>query len=489
MGDFQDSWWATSVFAALLTALHFIVMGFAAGHVVLTKRDNRAAIGWVGIILLTPFLGAALYFMFGVNRIQRRARRVARITTASPKFGVATTPVTATEIQQAIGAHAEQLAPLADFVHRVTHQPLVRGNRVTPLSDGDEAYRQMLAAIDGAKETVGLCTYIFDNDEIGRTFGDALGRATQRGVEVRVLIDDVGTRYSWPSIKPYLRQANVNFATFLPTLLPWKFHYSNLRNHRKLLVVDSRVGFTGGMNIRQGHCSKNPGAHPIADMHFRIEGPVLAQLQETLVLDWEFSTGERLDPAKWFLNNPVQGESFCRGIADGPDLDFDKIRLTLLGAIACARRSITIVTPYFLPDQAIITALNVADLRGVDVRVVLPERNNLRLVQWACNAQLWQVLRRGVRVWLTPPPFDHTKVMLVDETWSFIGSANWDARSLRLNFEFNVECYDRALAAQLRTLIDSKLQHSREITLADVDGRPLWMRLRDGVARLATPYL
>jgi cardiolipin synthase len=179
----------------------------------------------------------------------------------------------------------------------------------------------------------------------------------------------------------------------------------------------------------------------------------------------------------------------ARGIADGPDLDFDKIRLTMHCAIDCAQRSIHIVTPYFLPDQTLILALNVAAMRGVDVNILIPEKNNLLLVQWASMAQLWQVLQRGCKVWLTPPPFDHSKIMLVDDVWSFVGSANWDPRSLRLNFEFNLECYGRELAAQLREQVELKRQSARQITLADVDGRGLLVRLRDGVARLATPYL
>lgn len=481
--------WVTSLWALTLALVHFSVMALASAHVVLTKRDNRAAIGWVGIILLTPFLGALLYFLFGVNRIQRRASRFGRRTASALKTTRGSQFMSSRDIQEALGATAEQLVPLADFVHRVTHRPLLRGNHLTPLSNGDDAYQQMLAAIDSAQQSIGLCTYIFDNDEIGRIFAAALGRATQRGVEVRVLIDDVGTRYTWPTIKHHLKHAGVKYSTFLPTLIPWKLNYTNLRNHRKILVVDGRIGFTGGMNIRQGHSLTQPGKHPIVDTHFRVAGPVVAQLQETFVCDWQFATGEQLDGPQWFPAIEQEGDSLCRGIADGPDSNFDSISLTLLGAIACARRSITIVTPYFLPDHALITALNVADLRGVDVRVVLPERNNLRLVQWASTAQLWQILRRGVRVFLTAPPFDHTKVMLVDDAWSFVGSANWDPRSLRLNFEFNVECYDSQFALQLRALLDQKLQNAREITLADVDSRPLWMRLRDGIARLATPYL
>jgi cardiolipin synthase len=148
-----------------------------------------------------------------------------------------------------------------------------------------------------------------------------------------------------------------------------------------------------------------------------------------------------------------------------------------------------VVTPYFIPDQGLITALNVAAMRGVEVDILIPAKGNLRVVQWASTAQLWQVLQRGCRIWLSPPPFDHSKLMLIDDDWALVGSANWDARSLRLNFEFNVECYDASLSMRLQTIVDSKLAAARPLRLAEVDGRKLPVRLRDGVARLFAPYL
>jgi cardiolipin synthase len=205
--------------------------------------------------------------------------------------------------------------------------------------------------------------------------------------------------------------------------------------------------------------------------------------------DWAFCTGEVLKGEPWFSAVESEGPVLARGISNGPDDDFEKLRLTILGAIACARSSILVVTPYFLPDASLITALNVAAMRGVEVDIVLPAENNLTLVKWASTALLWQVLERGCRVWLSPPPFDHTKLMLVDGLWTLLGSANWDPRSLRLNFEFNAECYDRELATSLTDRVRSKMQQSRPLTLAHVDGRPLPIQLRDGVARLFSPYL
>lgn len=471
----------------IVAAVDLAIVLVASAHVVLTKRDNRAALGWIGIIWLAPLVGSILYFTFGINRIRRKARKLRK--NESKRRRQQLDNAAAEELQRVLEDDALHLASLSQFIGGLSKSPLLTGNTITPLHCGDEAYVRMLAAIEAAENSIALCTYIFDNDAAGREFSDALARAVARGVEVRVLIDDVGTRYSWPSIKRELRKGAVPFNTFLPTLVPWQLHYTNLRNHRKILVVDGRLGFTGGMNIRAGHRLDPPSRHPVRDLHFEIAGPVVAQLQECFVGDWEFATGELLEGKLWFPPLQPQGPALCRGIPDGPDSRADMLRFTLLAAINAAQRSLTVVTPYFLPDTTLITALNVAAMRGVHVSILLPEKNNLALVQWASTAQLWQVLERGCEIYLTRPPFDHTKIVLVDDAWSFVGSANWDARSLRLNFEFNVECYDLDLAAQLNKLIRTKLSTAKQITLQDVDSRPLLIRVRDGLARLATPYL
>ncbi len=253
--------------------------------------------------------------------------------------------------------------------------------------------------------------------------------------------------------------------------------------------MDGETAFTGGMNIREGNMEDSRTRRAIRDVHFRIAGPLVAQLQEVFAVDWRFTTGEMLSGPEWFQCALPCGDVAARCVADGPDEYLDRVRKLLHGGLSVARRSIVIVTPYFLPDESLITAINVAAMRGVEVDIFLPERGNLRFVQWASTAQLWQVLEHGARVWLTPPPFDHTKLMLVDGEWSLIGSSNWDPRSLRLNFEVNVELYSQPLAGRLQELIDQRKRVARQVTLQEINGRPLWQRLRDGVVRLLSPYL
>jgi cardiolipin synthase len=461
----------------------FLAVLLASIHALLHKRDSRAATLWLGVIWFLPVLGPILYLTLGVNRIRRRARLLGVHKTSSRPI-----PENLGEPQH---SGAEHLQMLARVVGRVVAKPLTPGNQIQPLVNGDEAFPAMLAAIESAKKSISLTTYIFDNDPSGNQFADALARAVQRGVAVRVLIDAAGTRYSWPPITHKLKDAQIPFANFLPASLfaPWRVATINLRNHRKILVVDGQTAFTGGMNIRHGNVLADQPRGAVQDLHFRVAGPLVTRLQEAFANDWAFTTGETLADDLWFPKIKNCGSVIARVITDGPDADYDKLRWTLLAALAEAQTSVQILTPYFLPDNALVTALNLAALRGVRVDIILPAKNNLPFVHWASRALWWQVLERGCRVWLTPPPFDHSKLMIVDGHWVLLGSANWDARSLRLNFELNVECYGRDFADEMTKIIGKKLHSAREVKLSVVDARSYASKLRDAVARLFSPYL
>jgi len=428
------------------------------------------------VCLLLPGVGAALYWILGVNRVRTRGRRVHGVR--APVAGAAAAPSRPTSL--------DGLVRLAD---RVTRRPLVGGNRVTALHNGENAYPAMLAAIGGARESVRLCSFIFDVDDVGRTFVEALGAAAARGVEVQVLVDAIGETYSRGRASRELRRHGVTVAQFLP---PSLFHpnlHLNLRNHRKLLVADGRVAFTGGMNIGARHMAARTGdERRVVDVHFRVEGPVVAQMEEAFREDWAFATGGPLaaPPAP---DVAASGDAVCRAVTDGPNEDFEVVTWILRGAFAAARSRVLVMTPYFIPDRALIAAMSAAALRGVRVDLVLPARNNHLLVHWACRAMLWELLERGVRAWYQPPPFVHSKLLVVDDDYALVGTANLDPRSLRLNFEFDLEVYDREFAAGLARHFDAVRGASHEITAAELDGRPFAERVRDGIAKLVSPFL
>jgi len=461
--------------ALLVGALHIVMAATVTAHTLMTKRDVPAAIGWIGMAWLAPVLGALLYVGFGINRVKRRARRLkGPMRSADPL-------VTGDVLSE------DPLERLKAAIGKITGQDMAAGKVVAILECGDQAYPQMLTAIESARSHVRLSTYIFRTDELGLKFIDALARAHGRGVKIRVLIDGFGGGFLRSSAYHGLRGQGVPVARFLHSTLPWKMPFLDLRLHKKSLVVDGETAFVGGLNIgAENLMAKRPKA-PVRDTHFRVDGTIVRQIEQAFDDDWSFTTGEepiRTGPAS---EGPAGGGSAARAIASGPDQEVDQLVLVLLSAINLARRSIRIATPYFLPDEQLITALQLAVLRGVDVHVVLPAHNNHLLVAWAAQTHIRPLLEAGCHLWRSPPPFDHSKLMTIDGEWSLIGSANWDMRSLRLNFELTVEIYDKDLAVRLAAIIDAR--RIQPITLEEIDNRPFPVKLRDAAARLSMPYI
>lgn len=458
----------------------------AAGHALLTKRDPRAALGWVAVCMMFPVAGPVGYLLFGINRVRTRARELGRRYPFSRE-------VTDTRDPADSAASGASLLPesqrrIARVSEAVTKRPLLGGNHIEALFNAELAYPAMLEAIAGARNQVLLASYIFNVDRSGKEFVEALAAAVERGVDVRVIVDGVGEFYSPPGVSRLLRRRGVRVARFLPPrLLPPSLHV-NLRNHRKILVVDGDVGFTGGMNISDHHwVEPSRRRNPVADMHFRLRGPVVSQLAEVFLEDWGFCKGSYDAPPEPSTHNA--GSAVCRTIKDGPNEDLARLATILLGAIGAAQQRLAIVTPYFLPSAEMVSALGTAALRGVEVSVLIPQRSNMPFVDWATRNMLAEPLDHGVQVLLQPPPFAHTKLFLVDDYYVQVGSANIDQRSLRLNFELAVESFDTAFAATLWREVDHLRQHATALLSEDIESRSLPQRVRDAVAWLATPYL
>lgn len=459
---------------------------FCSAHALLLKRDPRAAMAWIAVCLLMPFVGPFLYFLFGINRVKTKAKKIRpeeRMTPLSPDHRAEEE-----ELRRLVAEEGNSYEELINIAGFVTRRPLVPGNEIDCLRNGEEAYPAMLEAIESARETLFLTTYIFETNATGRRFIGALTEAVRRGVDVRVIIDGLGDLYSLPRASALLRKSGVPVARFIPPRFLIPPLHVNLRNHRKLLVADGTTAFTGGMNIGDRHLAENlENPRRVVDMHFRLEGPIVKSLEEVFLEDWAFVTG-RYERGSDRTPQP-SGGAVCRVITDGPNDDLDKLAMILIGAITAAGKSVTIMTPYFVPPREIVAVLQAASLRGVRVTIILPEKNNLFYVHWATRNMLWELLQWGVEIYYQPPPFVHTKLFIVDDHYLHIGSANIDPRSLRLNFELVVEVYDKKLAAVLRAHVESVLERSRLVTLEEVDNRPLPVRLRDSLAWLLSPYL
>lgn len=459
-----------------LDAVELLIAIMVTGHVLLTKREVGTAIGWIGLGWLAPIFGGPLYFVFGINRVHRRASRV-RDHGGGITAGDALPPALERD---------NHLAPLEHAARLLTARPMLRGNGVTLLQNGDAAYPRMLAAIEAAQRSVALSTYILRNDEAGSRFIKALIAARARGCEVRVLIDGVGGGWFMSVAYRRLRSGGVSAARFMHSFWPWRMPFLNLRTHKKVLVVDGTRGFAGGMNIGRENMLRLKPRHPVRDSHFAFDGPIVSQLMDAFARDWEFTTGESLDGEVWFPPLSEGGEGLARVITSGPDEDNRKIETMMMQAVNCARDSVQVMTPYFLPDERLLTALALASMRGVSVNIIVPERSNHRFLDRAMRAHVGPLLRAGVSIWLSAPPFDHSKIMVVDRTWCLVGSANWDVRSLRLNFELNVEIFHNALAEQLTAL--ARANAGRRLTLDELARRSLAVRLLDAGLRLSLPY-
>ena len=462
-----------------LGLLYLAIAAAVTADVLLKKSDVRAALGWIAAAWLSPILGGALYFLFGINRVTRRALKLAkrkRIPGHRPDPGAAAAP-------------PGHIALLSDIGERVTGRPLTDGNRLEIFDGGDQAYPRMLEAIGQAHSSIAMASYIFRNDEAGRAFVDALVAARARGVDVLVLLDSVGTGYLFAPILRRLRAGGVRADRFLHTLLPWRMPFLNMRNHRKLLLVDGRIAFLGGMNIAAEHSRRLRPTHPIEDTHFRLEGPAVHAAMEAFARDWNFTTGENLEAACWWPPLPADGPVLARGISSGPDDDIYRLENILGAALSLAKERVRIVTPYFLPDARLQFAIAQACLRGVQVEIVLPGVSDQHVMDWAMRAHIRFFRHIAAHFVMTPPPFDHSKLVTVDGQWCVVGSSNWDTRSLRLNFEFDLECCGADFTRQIDALIDAKVARGRSLTPEELLCRPVWLRLRDAAARLLMPYL
>ncbi len=455
-------------------------------HLFLHHRDYRSAAFWMTMIVLEPLFSPLLYLLLGINILRRSGRRYRSGIHEPWRDPVPDQPLPVSETDSCATQEHQQLARTLDRISRFC---LTVGNHLDILHNGDEAMPRMLEAIRGAQQSITLASYIFEATGIGAEFVTELSNAVKRGVQVRVMVDDAGTRYSWPPVVDALTRAGVTARRFMPSRMILRLITMNLRNHRKILVVDGQTAFTGGMNIREGNMVARKPKHAVHDLHFAVTGPCVAQIQRVFAEDWAFCTGESLDGPLWFPKLASAGNTSAIGIVDGPDEDMEVMPAAFFAALNAAREEVKIITPYFLPNAVLIAALRLCAVRGVKVTILTPGENNIPFVGWASQTLYPELLSVGCRIFESAPPFDHSKIFLIDGAWSFLGSTNWDPRSLRLNFEFNLACHDAELCQRLAAEMDAKMSHSREITCEMLEAAPVFQRLRNGFARLFIPAL
>ncbi|MBA6224798.1 cardiolipin synthase [Colwellia sp. MB02u-18] len=475
--------WLSTHWVTIIVIFHISLSFITSIHVLLFKENERTSLAWIGLVILSPVIGSLFYWLFGINRIQRLAQKKHPPTL---KQDFCSTEKTIKFHQLPKNWHSAIIA--AHTIHPVNY---LANNSVEPLINGDTAYPTMIQSIDDAKNYIVLSSYIFAYDSLGRQFVNALARAHQRGVTVNVLLDGIGIGYSWQKVDRALKKMGVKTARFLPAISLTSFRFINLRNHRKTLCIDGEVAYMGGINISKNNIIK-AAIHPIDDIHFKVTGPVIDQISQVFIEDWFFATGEHINFPYWQSNTAEQKNShsvIARVIQDGPDEHHNRVRWTLINALVCANKSVKIMTPYFIPDQTLMTSLHAAALRGVSIEIIVPEHSDITFVDWVMAANFSRIIKHGIKIYQNQRPFDHSKIVIIDDIWSFIGSSNWDARSLELNFEINLECYDVNLNAKLTAFFALKKQNTTPVIASEFNNLPIYKKIRNNLFRLFSPYL
>lgn len=441
--------------------------------IVLQKREPVATISWLISLAALPYLGLLIYFVFGPQRIQRQRQRRARArATLPPPDGFSPN---------------HEAIELAKIGQATTGLPPTTATRAQLLVDGAAKYSALLEAVALAREHIHLEYYIYQPDHTGTALRDALVERAHAGVQVRLLLDAVGSGKTAQRFLQPLLAAGGEVAWFHPMRLPWFWRrpWLNLRTHRKIVVIDGRVGFTGGINITDEE-NERLRRDAYRDLHLRLEGDVVRELQLVFVEDWAYATGQ--PPLRLHHPPPQVGTVAAQVLVSGPDSSWETIHRVQVGAIHAARQRVWLVTPYFVPGEAAMMALTSSALGGLDVRLLVPKLSDSKLVTYAARSYFDDLLAAGVKIHEYGPRMLHSKALLCDDNLAIIGSANFDHRSFRLNFELSVMFRHSGIAAELAELIQHECTNAPRVR--EDRARPLWRtRLPEALARLVSPLL
>lgn len=456
---------------------------------VLRRRgEPRSMLAWILTLQLVPVIGLVLFVLFGEprrewHRMRRRRRRrhIVRAL-ARERRNVAETENRASIADSAVRNLTRTASRLAGY-------PPTRGNRVKIYNDSEPTYAALIESIESAERYIHLEYYIFEADDTGTSVRDALLRKVQQGVECRVLLDYIGSwRLSRRFLQP-LRDAGGRVEFCLPFTLSRGRWRVNFRNHRKIAVIDSRVAFTGSQNIGDVYRGRLARCSPWQDMVLGIQGPAVHHYQEVFAQDWHYTTKEDLFNDRYFPDQEEVGDHIIQIVPSGPDQRTKVMHQILFAAANMARSSLTVITPYFVPDRAMVIAFQSASYRGVRVRLLIPTRTDEKIVLWAGRSFYEDLLGAGVEIYEIDTVMLHSKVMIVDDSWSMVGSANMDERSFSLNFELTNLLYSRDLIEDLRGTFDGLCKGARKLSLSDTTNPPFGRSLLLGAARLASPIL
>ncbi|TLS53191.1 cardiolipin synthase [Paenibacillus antri] len=472
----------------LVTLLNIGLAGFV---IFLERRNVAATWAWLMVLLFLPIVGFVAYVFFAQNLSKRKMYKLER-ETEMRLAGI---------IEAQRSEFKERALPFRDPVMnryrdlmymnlKSSSAVFTQSNDVRVFTDGREKFETLLAEIREAKESIHLLYYIVKDDALGNRILDALIEKAEAGVEVRFLYDQIGSYRLSSSFFQRLTKAGGHAAAFFPSKIPYLNIRVNYRNHRKLVVIDGKYGYIGGFNIGDEYLGLDPRLGYWRDTHLRIVGTAVLQMQIQFMLDWNLASHAKITAdEKYFPASGLQGDVGVQIVSSGPNFSIEHTRNVYLKMIHSAKERVYIQTPYFIPDESVLTALKMAVLSGVDVRIMIPGRPDKRMVYWASFSYLGDLLQLGMRCFLYDRGFLHAKTIVVDGEIASVGTANFDIRSFRLNFEVNAVLYDTDTAGRLRSIFEEDMTYCRELTFEEYQNRSKGERFRESCIRLLSPIL
>jgi cardiolipin synthase len=478
-----------SVLKNVLVVIYLITIFSICLMIVFENRNPVKTLSWLLVIMFIPVAGVITYVFFGRN--YRKQKIYSRKSIADSVRLTDHVDRQVSLLHRVLAVESEAVRSKEHLMHLMLNNNrslLTLNNRIDLLVNGKEAFPAMLDAIASAGKFIHLEIYRLEPDTLGTEFRELMKRKAGEGVKVRVVYDDVG---SWNIHKPYIRdmrEAGVEIYPFMPVRFPVFSSKINYRNHRKILVVDGREGFVGGLNIADKYIHGLPELGPWVDTHLKLTGEAVTALDRVFVDDWNFVSGEKLQPGTSVENTVKTGNRCLVQVASsGPDTDWATIMQVYFSAIATAKTSIYLTSPYFSPDESLLTALKTAALSGVDVRMIFPKYSDSIIANWNTRSYISELLEAGVRIFLYENGFIHSKYLLVDNVFSSVGSPNVDVRSFDLDFEVTALVYDEEFAFRLGVLFNEDMKNCSEVTLQEWLKRKKGDRYKESLARIFGP--
>jgi cardiolipin synthase A/B len=484
--------WTDQPFVSVFFIGTYIVNFFISLIIIFVERKNPAAtIAWIMILFLIPIGGIVLYIFLSQNIARKKIFKLTKdeewLTTNSLEKQNA-------DIQNGSFVYSNHVAKLWRDLIRLNQiygrAYYTQDNQVEIIADGNQLFQRMLEDIKGAKEKINVMFFILRNDAIGKAFVDALTDKAKSGVEVRLLVDALGSRFVNHGMLNQFIQAGGKYALFFPAEIKIINRRLNYRNHRKLMIIDDAVGYVGGFNVAKEYLGMKKKFGYWRDTHLRIVGGSVQDMNYRFLQDWRFASKEQLDLSKVFFEpTKAAGATGVQIVSCGPDSDRQEIKRAFMKMITSATKNIFIQTPYFVPDQSILESLKMASQSGVDVRIMIPCMPDHMFVYWATYSFIGEMLKDGVRVYIYENGFLHAKTIAVDGEVCSVGSANFDNRSFKLNFEANAFMFDANVTKELEKVFKEDLKQCRQLTWKEYLARPISIRIKEAFSRLLSDFL